>query len=132
MDVSQRKEKPVVIARVRDSTSGRGAKVTHRPPGQLKGKALKPKRWQVRASHSILTTGAQLLAKGPRLYWRTSCIHQSATRPALRGDVLGCFGRACLPVLAMWVAQAHSHVFSHIRTRCLIREIEMAYVHASK
>ena len=90
----------------------------------------KPTSWQVQASCSSPSTGAQRLALGPRLCPRAH--HQSRknklqaaagnTGLLREGDVRGRIGRARCPDSAKWVAHAHNQGFGPVRTSCLIRD----------
>ena len=79
--------------------------------GRLHGtRQQAPSTWRwVRAS------ARQLISHGRMSYSR-----QPATWTFRgRGNVQGCTGRSRRPVSAKWAAQAHSHGFGTVRTRCL-------------
>jgi hypothetical protein len=126
MALSRRKKKPVVLAGSRSTASGgRGGRSRPTNIQSARGQAQSQQAWNfgliVWACQQAPSTwrGARNLYSQGRI----RCCRQPATRaPRVKGNVRGYFGRACHPVSAKWVAQAHSHGFRPVWTRCLIRD----------
>ena len=109
MALSRRKKKQGVPAGSRSTAPGGGAGAHQRTSGKFWASA-KQTSWQARAIHPRPQTGAQRLAKGPRLcpqvhrQSRANKLHLAAGNSVR----LSCVRR---PVSAKWVAQTHSHGF---------------------
>jgi len=123
---SSKKRKTAVSAGSRGTTLGVGPKASQHPP-ILNAEKRKTNELvnSVDSTEPADTRSALATVRAStRVYLchrQTSCLRQPATRaPRRRGDVRGYSGRCLRPKSAKWDAEAHSHGFTNVRTRCLI------------
>ena len=120
--MARRKKKQAVPSGRCSTTSGSGTRASQQLAGKRKASELASSGESMEPANRLAAPGAVSV---PLPATSTVTVEQAAASSRQRGssggggNVRACIGRARRPVSAKSAAQAHSHGFGPIRTRCL-------------